>query len=188
MVREDPLPFMQQLPLFKGFSQTEVEVLSTVLTVRRLAPGENVCVENDARASLVIVVAGSVESFKQLRNDRRLNLGASGAGAIVGQKSLIDGRKQLATIAATSPTIVLECNRADFLRLFKADSAFAYKVLDIVVTDLSRRLRGVDKILDKMLSDPGKTLSSVLDALAEAGGLMGDGEEEPGGKKYYVDI
>jgi len=181
---------MQQLPLFKGFSPTELEVLSTVFLVRRLAPGDMLFKENEASASFAIIVAGSLESFKELPGGRRLELGASGAGGIVGQKALIDGKKQMSMVKALAPSIILECNRADFLRLFKADSPFAYKILDLVITDLSHRLRSMDDILDKMLSDPSKTLTSVLDALAQVSGLLGDGEteEQDGVKKYHVDI
>lgn len=87
-------------------------------------------------------------------------------------------------------TVVLECNRNDFDRLFKANSKFAYKMLDFIVTDLSKRLRSSDKVLESMLSDPGRTLSSVLDALSEASGLLGGAaaEQDDGPKAWHVDI
>jgi CRP-like cAMP-binding protein len=183
------LSYMQGLPVFKAFTAAELEMLSTVFAVRHLPAGKVLCREKDSYASLIVVVAGAVTQTRELPGGRRLSLGRAGPGAVLGQKSLIDGRPRSATLEAKQPTIALECNRADFQRLFKANSPFAYKMLDVVVQD--RRLRSVDAIVDRALSDPARTISSVLAAMSQASGLLAEGQEEAldeGPKAHHLDL
>ena len=190
MMGDETLGLMQELTVFKGFTAPELDILSSVFRTRRFRKGEFLCKEGDAYASFFVVAAGEVMSYRRITDERRLELGVVGKDTFLGQKSLIDGKRRSATMEAIQPTVVLECSREDFQRLFNANSPFAYKMLDFVVTDLTDRLRGADKVFDRMLSDPGRTLSTVLDALSEAGGLLGGAEEPPddGPKKYYVDV
>jgi CRP/FNR family transcriptional regulator, cyclic AMP receptor protein len=186
---DSPIEYMKELSLFKGFSQQELEILSTVFNVRRFADRQTVCREGDATASLFIVVAGGVEAYKDLGEGRRLALGTAGKNCLVGQKSLIDGGRRSAGMTAVGPTVVLECNRADFQRLFSANSVFAYKVIDFVVTDLSNRLRASDRSLEVMLQSPEQTLDTVLNTLSEVSGNLGAGGkyEDPGRKNYTIE-
>lgn len=186
---DGPIEYMKNLSLFKGFSQQELEILSTVFTVRRFTDGQVICKEGDATASLYIIATGGVEAYKELGGGRRLALGTAGVNCLVGQKSLIDGGRRSAGMTAVGPTIVLECNRADFQRLFNANSVFAYKVIDFVVTDLSHRLRASDRSLELMLRSPEQTLDAVLDTLSEVSGNLGPGAkyEEPDRKNYTIE-
>ncbi|MFH1531042.1 MAG: cyclic nucleotide-binding domain-containing protein [Pseudomonadota bacterium] len=166
---------MRQVSVFKDFSDEELHILATVFRVRRYSPGAILCKQGDAYASLFVLVAGVVRAYQEIMPGRNLELGKSDAFAILGQKSLIDGARRWETIEALSDAVVLECLRDDFLRLFRANSVLAYKVLDFVITDLSNRLRQFDLVIEKMLSTPHKSLGSVLDALSEAGGALGGG-------------
>jgi len=188
MERENAARYLEQLLIFKGFSAVEKEVFATVLHVRKLQAGDKLCGEGEPGSSFYIVVAGEVANSRRLPGGRALELGTTGPGRIAGQKALIDGRKQASAMKASKPTIVLECNRADFQRLFNANSVLAYKVLDVVVTDLSRRLREVDVVLENLLSDPSRTLASVLDVLSSVSGMLGDGTDPDAPKKYHVDV
>jgi CRP/FNR family cyclic AMP-dependent transcriptional regulator len=172
---DSPLPYMQQLELFREFTESELEILSTVFRVRRLPAGQLLYREGEATTAFAIVVAGLIESSKEFLPAQAAMLGRAGSGQIVGQKALIDGKRQTATMKAVAPTILLECDRDSFLRLFKANSVFAYKILDLIVTDLSLRLRQIDVELDRMLSDPARTDEQIMNTLSLVGELLGDG-------------
>jgi len=180
---------MRRLPVLKSFSDMELEVLSTVFAVKRYKGGQLLCREGDGYASFFIVVTGDVLSFKQLGGDKRVELGTTVPGGLLGHQSLIQGGKRRISKQAMVDTIVLELNRADFQRLFQANNQFAYKVLDFIITDLSQRLRHADSIFEDMMSDPARTLSSVLDSMAEVSGLLGAGtEDDQKQKAYHIDV
>jgi CRP-like cAMP-binding protein len=161
--------YMKTLDLFAGFSPAELDMLGMVFTVRALQEGEMLCTEGDTYASFFVVVSGQIASFKRTRSGR-LDLGRTGPNSLLGHKSLIQGGKRSCSMIASQPSLVLECNRADFQNLFQANSPFAYKVMDVVVNDLVGLLRKVDGTLDRLISSPDEGLSTELDALL-AGGL-----------------
>ncbi len=168
-MREDPLPYMKQVALFEGFSDSELQLLSQVFRVRRFTPGEALAREGDAAPSFFVVVAGIVSVVKEVSPRVRQRLATIGRNRMLGQIPLIDGGRRPNTLEAAAPVIALECIRDDFERLFNANSPFAYKVLDFVVTDLSQRLRQTNRLLEELLANPGRTLSMVYDAFIEVG-------------------
>ena len=189
-MHKNALEYMKRLRVFKGFSEGELDLLLTVFTVKRFAAGQALCKQGDSYACLFIVVVGEVAVFREVGPNKRMELTRAGVDCILGEKSLIDGQPRSASMEAVCPTITLECNRADFLRLFKANSPFAYKMMDMVVTQLVGRLRGIDRVIEDVLSNPSNTLSNVVDALTEASGLIGAGvhiSEDKGPKKHYID-
>ncbi|MBM4355072.1 MAG: Crp/Fnr family transcriptional regulator [Deltaproteobacteria bacterium] len=168
-MREDSLPYMKQVSLFDGFSEGEMQLLSQVFRVRRFAAGEALAREGEAAPSFFVVVAGIVSVVKEVAPRVRQRLATVGRNRMLGQIPLVDGGRRPTTLEAAAPVIVLECGRDDFERLFNANSPFAYKVLDFVVLDLSRRLRQTNKLLEELLANPGRTLSMVYDAFIEVG-------------------
>jgi len=177
---------MKRLKLFKGFTEQELEILSTAFRLRVFKEGQLICSEGDATASFFVIAKGEVEAHKDLGGDRRLPLGRAGGNCLVGQKSLLDGGRRSASMVATKPSIVLECNRSDFQRLFNANSPFAYKVIDFIVTDLSHRLRASDRSLETMLQAPEQTIDSVMNVLSSVSGNLGAGGQyaDPSKKNY----
>lgn len=164
----NPEQYMRELKLFHGFSDGELAMLSMVFQVKALKVGEFLCREGNSYASFFVVVKGEIASFKRTRSGR-LDLGRTGPERLLGHESLILGGDRPCSMVATAPTLVLECNRADFQQLFQADSAFAYKIMDVLVNDLASLLRGVDDALDRLIASPEEGLSGHLDALLAKG-------------------
>jgi len=172
---ENVIDYMRQVSVFKEFSEEELGILATVFRIRRYAPGDVLCMQGDTYASLFVLVAGGVRVYRRISAEKDLELGRSEAFAILGQKSLIDGARRWETVEAFSDAVVLECLRDDFQRLFKANGVLAYKVLDFVITDLSNRLRLLDRVIENMMSNPDRSLGSILNALFEASEALGGG-------------
>jgi len=169
MVRENPLPMMKEVTIFEGFSEDELAMLAVAFQVRRLMPGEFLCKEGDPAPSFFILVSGIVNVIKEISPRMRQRLATVGKNRMLGQVPLIDGGRRPNTLEAGSPVILLECGRKEFEGLFRANNPFAYKMLDFVVTDLSVRMRQTNRLLEELLSDPGKTLSTVYEAFVEVG-------------------
>jgi CRP-like cAMP-binding protein len=168
-MKNDPLPVMLQLSVFEGFTRPELDVLSSVFRIRQLKPGEVLGREGSVAPSFFVLASGIVSVLKELEGGKRQRLATVGKNSLIGQLELIDGGKRAATYEAASPVVLLECTREDFERLFRANNPFAYKVLDFVIMDLSKRLRQANKRLEDLLADPGKTLGMMYDAFVEVG-------------------
>jgi len=168
-MREEPLPLMKKIPLFEGFNEEELETLAVAFRVRKLDPGTVLCREGEGAPTFYIVVSGIITVFKGISASTRQRLATVGRNRMLGQVPLIDGGRRPNTLEAGSPCVLLECGRDEFERLFRANSPFAYKVLDFVVTDLSRRQRQTNQLLEQLLAEPGRTVARVYDAFVEVG-------------------
>ncbi len=165
----DVLTHMRQVALFADFTDVELEMLSVALRIRYLMPGEVLCREGDPAPSFFIVVSGMINVVKEISPRVRQRMASIGKNRMLGQVPLIDGGRRPNTLEAASPTTLLECGRTEFEGLFRANNPFAYKVLDFVVTDLSRRQRQANRLLEDLLANPGRTLSMVYEAFIEVG-------------------
>lgn len=165
----DSLAYMKKVTLFDGFTDAEMDILASAFKVRTVKPGTIICREGDAAPSFFIVVTGIVSVFKEISDTVRQRLATIGRNCMLGQVALIDHGKRSATLEAGSPAILLECSREDFDRLYNANSQFAYKVLDFIATDLSKRLRQANRKLEELLVNPGETISMIYDAFVEVG-------------------
>ena len=87
-----------------------------------------------------------------------------GRNNLIGQVALIDGKPRSATCLAKGSSIVLECARDDFDRLFQAGSPFAFKIIDQVVIDLSKRPREANTQLHELYANPKQTLLLLHEA------------------------
>lgn len=168
----DVINYMRRVSLFDGFSEEELRVLSVIFRIRRLDAGEVLAREGDPAPSFFIVVAGTINIIKEITPNLRQKMAVVHRNMMLGQVPLIDGGRRVNTLEAASPTILLECDRSDFERLFKANSVFAYKVIDFVLKDLSKRLRQTNQLLEQLLANPGRTLSMVYNAFVEVGKVM----------------
>jgi len=171
-MKDDPLPLMLGLSVFEGFTRPELDMLATVFRVRRLDRGELLAMEGAPAPSFFVISSGDIAVFKEIAKGRRQRLALIGKNSLLGEVSLVDGGKRSATLEAASPSVLLECTRDDFERLFKANNPFAYKVLDFVVLDLSKRLRQANKKLEELLADPARTLGMMYDAFIDVGKVV----------------
>ena len=61
--------------------------------------------------------------------------------------------------------VALEMDRADFERLFESQSLFAYKLLDVILRDLSLRLRRTNEALEQIDDGQLKSVEAMMNAI-----------------------
>ena len=155
---------VDELPLLSELSARERNILAAVFRLRALEDGATLCREGDRGASFFIVARGVIEVHKELPGGRREKLAEIGSNNLIGQVALIGGKPRSATCLAKGPSLVLECARDDFDRLFQAGSPFAFKLIDQVVIDLSKRLREANVQLHELYANPKQTLLMLHEA------------------------
>ncbi|MBM4371759.1 MAG: cyclic nucleotide-binding domain-containing protein [Deltaproteobacteria bacterium] len=152
------MALMRSLRLFESFTDAELEMLGIVFRVREFPAGTRMCREGFPGAGLYIIVSGTVDLVREPVPGQVRRVASQGPGTLLGQISIIDGSRRNASADAVNDVVALEMDRADFERLFEAQSLFAYKLLDLILRDLSFRLRKANEALEEI--DPG-TIRSV---------------------------
>lgn len=167
--------FLAEVPMLRGLAPKEIDVLAQIVKPRTVADGAVVCKEGDPGDAFDIVSAGGVQVIKELKGGARKALATAGLGAVFGEVSLIDGKKRSATVLASGETVLLLCGRAEFEQLFRASSPFAFKFVERIAVDLSRRVREADETFTSIFSRLGETASELETRLLEIQGSLEGG-------------
>lgn len=137
-------------PLMSALSPKEISILSDQLSYKRLSAGELLFTEGDLGSSCYLIISGSVLVSKRLESGLEQTLATLGSGELLGQIALIDRKPRSASCRAGSEGVQLvSFDGETFEQLYSSQNAFAYKVLDHIVTDLSKRLRGANAQLSR---------------------------------------
>lgn len=136
------VPALARLPLFAGLDARALEAIRGVLRPRACKDGEVLFREGDRARETYVLVTGNVSIHKHLPDGREECLATVVPGALVGELALIDGLPRSASARVSGgPANLLVLSREDFDRLFNANKAFAFLVLDHLVVELAGRLR-----------------------------------------------
>jgi CRP-like cAMP-binding protein len=123
------------MPMFSTCSKHQLAQVAA-LTVQANLPKGTVMTRQGAFGGLAYLIAtGQAEVTRDGKRIARL-----GPGDVVGELSLIDGRRRSATVRATTDLEVLELNREDLLTLMKKAPPVVRKLLEA----LAQRVREVD--------------------------------------------
>lgn len=161
----DVIDMMRSLRLFDSFSDNELEMLAIVFRIRKFPADARISREGFPGAGLYIIVSGTVNLVREPTPGVRKDLATQGPGTMLGQISIIDRARRIASSDAVTEVIALEMDRADFERLFESQSLFAYKLLDVILRDLSLRLRRANEALEQIDEGKIKSVEAMMNAI-----------------------
>jgi CRP-like cAMP-binding protein len=160
--------YIATLETFQELSTRERETLSIVLVPRTVPQGEDLYTQGERATSFFIIAKGGFVKVKEYRAHLAETLGTIGTGDLVGLLSMFDRSDRLYSVKATEESIVLECTRDNFDRLFESQSVFSYKILESFAVTLSRNVREANHLVASVFSDPQRTLLKLNQALVTA--------------------
>jgi CRP-like cAMP-binding protein len=172
-------------PLFAGFGPSEFESLENCL-VRRLYPGGQILFHmGDEGGSLHVIERGRVKVTIPSNSGEELILAILGAGEILGELSLFDGKPRSATVQALEKTETLCLHRKDLLALMRKRFDVVEKILEV----LAHRIRNADMLLAErnFLDITSRLAKKVLD-LGETYGIQEGGQIRIGVKITQKDL
>jgi CRP-like cAMP-binding protein len=136
------IALLRDLELFAGLNESELELLRHHVKLHEWVLGDTLFVEGDIGSGCFCLVDGQVSVYLN-KEDGEEALASLQAGASIGHFALIDGKRRSATCRVTSEkAMIIELTRETFDQLFSAQTSFAFKVMDNLVMDLVRHLRG----------------------------------------------
>lgn len=137
-------------PLINTLTPTEKDVLIHQLSYQELSRGDMIFEEDELGSNCYLIIEGTVVVSKKLASGTEQTLATLGFGEVLGQIALIDHKPRSATCRIGSDqALLVYFDDEVFERLYSSQNPFAYKVLDYVVTSLSKRLRNANQQLSK---------------------------------------
>ncbi len=150
-------PELDQVPLFRGLSESQVRAVSAVLRRGRARAGEAIVSEGEMGRSLFVLVRGTVETTKQMglagpdgSGPRQKVLVQMSAPQSFGEIGLLEESPRSATVRAATECELLELRREDFEKLVGSDVHLAYVLVRNIASSLIQRLRRTDRDMIKL--------------------------------------
>lgn len=130
---------LKGMALCRALSGAEIESLAEIAETQEVAAGKDLFREGDPGEGLFLVVAGEIEVVKRGPRGER-SLARLGAGAILGEISLLTNEVRSATGRALVATRVLRLPVQRFRALLESGSSAALKMVAAIAEVLARRL------------------------------------------------
>ncbi|MEP7122870.1 MAG: cyclic nucleotide-binding domain-containing protein [Byssovorax sp.] len=112
--------------LFAGVPRADLRRLLLSVTLRRLDPGEALCIEGEFHERLYIVLSGALEqtAAKPSGKDGRVRILVLGPGSFFGEMAIMADQPEPFSVTAQLTSIVVEAPKAAVHRLMNAAPAF----------------------------------------------------------------
>jgi CRP/FNR family cyclic AMP-dependent transcriptional regulator len=130
---EAPTELLEQIPLFEGLTQGELERISSSFKERRFSAGDTVAVEGAGGVGFFVIGDGTASV--EVHGERR---GKLAPGDYFGEIALIDEQtRRTATITADSDLTCYGMTAWEFRPLVETNAQIAWKLLQV----MAKRLR-----------------------------------------------
>lgn len=180
-----PVKLRHKIPLFVDFGPSEFGSLEKCLVRRQYPGGQALFHMGDEGGSLHFIERGRVKITIPSSSGEELILAILGAGDLLGELSLIDGKPRSATVLALEETDTLCLHREDLLALMRNRFDVVEKILKV----LARRIRDTDMHLAEahFLDITSRLAKKILD-LGDTFGIREGGRIRIGVKITQKDL
>lgn len=138
----DIVRLIQQIEIFHGLSETQLERVAAVIQRQSFSSGETIIKQDAPGDSVYMIGQGQVEVLKRdSRGVTRTTL-FLGEGQVFGELALLDQGLRTATVVADeNPTLLYSLTREAFDDLCHIDTGLGYLMMRNIALDLAFKLR-----------------------------------------------
>ncbi|MFL5318975.1 MAG: cyclic nucleotide-binding domain-containing protein [Myxococcaceae bacterium] len=126
--------------LFKGFTDTGLQILASISTERHFPQGVPLFVENMVGDSLLILSTGRVRLTSKNKTGEEIPVGDAGPGDFLGELALIQQGQRMCTATATAQVSAWEIRHQDFQRLLGQKPQACLKLLMNIVSAFGQKI------------------------------------------------
>jgi CRP-like cAMP-binding protein len=134
------LYFLIEFPIFRDFDADDVDALGAVCGLVTLKAGTQVCKEGDPGDAMYVVRSGVLEVSRAVAGENR-HINLLSEGEFFGEMSLVDGSPRSADVAVKEEAVLVRIPSDTYRNLKKSHPATALKVADVLLKQLSFRVR-----------------------------------------------
>jgi CRP-like cAMP-binding protein len=143
-----------QSPFFAEFKREDIDGLSRYMRVYRAQAGQEILREGDQGDFMLLIVSGGVDIFKQGTGGARQLMTSVGPGMTLGEMSMVDGEPRFATCVATDAVLFAVLTRDAMANIIVEEPSLGTKILIVLVTMLTQRLRQTSARLLQYMERP----------------------------------
>ena len=136
--RSDKVDLLRSIPLFSRLSQRQLSAVAKHIDGVQMRKGAVLAKQGAQGLEAIIIVDGRA----RVEGDGKA-IAKLGAGDVVGEMSVIDGKPRSATVIAETPMNLLVLHRRDFMSLLESVPGLQQKLL----VTLCERVRRADQAL-----------------------------------------
>ncbi len=145
----DLFPFLRPCPLLRGFSDDGVRIVQSVVTARQLDAGMPIFVQRMLGESAFFLVHGEV-AVSVARQNQEQQIGVLVAPDAFGELALLYPGPRRATTRTTTPALLLELTRRDFLTLQSQRPQACLKLSMNITERFAQRAIEAGSLLDRL--------------------------------------
>ena len=131
---------LKRCALFKGFTDTGLQIIAQISHPKLFPPGAPLFVENMLADSLLVIADGQVRISSKSLSGEEVVLGEMGPGDSLGELSLITEAQRMCTATAISGVTAVEIRHADFQKLLAQKPQACVKLLMGIVRVFGQRV------------------------------------------------
>ncbi len=152
---------LRQAEIFRILDDEQIQTLAEYSHERTYYPGEVIVRQGDTRADLLIVTSGIVLVRKPKPGGRGVEVARLGAGAILGEMSLLTGAPRSATVSAFVITSVIEVPKDALEPILTDVPELARKFAEVMV----ERQMTSDQFVEKLRESPKGTPEFIRESI-----------------------
>lgn len=139
--------FLARLPLFKEFSQAEVDLLAERMAVRRLQRAQVLFEEGDHGKEMFVVYEGRIIISKDVIGRVENVLSVMGPGDFFGEMNVFGGLRRSATAQAETDAVVLELGQDSVRQVVERSPGAGLAFFAAMVREFGKRLSRTDDLV-----------------------------------------
>lgn len=138
---------LEKLPIFAGFSHTELVRIYAMGELRLYKPTSNIIIEGEKSVGMYVVLEGQVGVFKSGRGAQEGGhlLVHLGPGDAFGEMSFVDHQPRSATVTAQNQVLTYYLDGDVWQKALETDAQMAYRFYKNFALSLSSRVRILDE-------------------------------------------
>ncbi len=135
----------RNFPLFKNFSDREIEEIAKYLEYKVYSKGDVLFEEGDPGDNIFFIVKGRVDLYRPDAFGNPIKVAVSQEGTPLGELSFFSSHFHSSKAVAAKETHVLILTREGYEKLKKEDPQLAIKLLEELAKVISERLKEMNK-------------------------------------------
>ena len=162
MLEQNDADYVKGLSIFAGLDPAVSETLCGHCEPVKFVVNQDVFREGDPAKEMLVVLSGKLGVFKTARCGAEVRIATLGAGAVVGEMSLVDIQPRSANVRALEPVVGAMLPHSALFSLHKEHpEAYTLLVLNIA-REISIRLRHLDTMLANVLGELAQVADEPL--------------------------
>jgi CRP/FNR family transcriptional regulator len=161
---EDRAELLKRIRLFHSLTDEELYDISPKMTLKEFKKNQIILREQDTNSFMYIVIDGKVKIYQITNEGKEMILSVHGRGDFFGELSLIDGKTDPATVAATEHSLIAVLSRNDFYFLLHSQKKILENLLELMCTRLRESWKKIQML---NFNDASQRIKMLMLMLAE---------------------